>query len=196
MSKRTREINRITMAIISISVRLILYALVILLLYEAVVQGYAFGHEVFFAESAEEAPGRDITITIEDGASVEDTAALLSRKGLIRNAVAFQIQSIFYDCRTVYPGTYTLNTSMTSKAILQKLTEEPEEKETSGAQARSAQETAAAASEETAGETESSDTEEASGAVSSSREEETVYYGDGQEEQGGWIEDAGEEGSQ
>ena len=43
MSSRTREINKITMAIIRISVKLMLLALLILLLYEAVIRGYAFG---------------------------------------------------------------------------------------------------------------------------------------------------------
>lgn len=57
MSNTTREINRITTTIISISVKLIVYALIILLLYEAVIRGFAFGHSVFYAEAVEEAPG-------------------------------------------------------------------------------------------------------------------------------------------
>ena len=47
MSNATREINRITTAIIRISMKLIVYALIILLLYEAVIKGYAFGHQIF-----------------------------------------------------------------------------------------------------------------------------------------------------
>ena len=39
MSRRTREINRITTAIITISIKLMVLALLILLLYEAVVRG-------------------------------------------------------------------------------------------------------------------------------------------------------------
>ena len=67
MSNRTSDINKITTAIISISLRLILYALIILLLYEAVVRGFAFGHSVFYAEAVEEAPGHDITVVMEEG---------------------------------------------------------------------------------------------------------------------------------
>ena len=55
MSNATREINRITTAIIRISMKLIVYALIILLLYEAVIKGYAFGHQIFYAEAVEEA---------------------------------------------------------------------------------------------------------------------------------------------
>ena len=47
MSRTTREINKITTAVICISVKLIVYALIILLLYEAVTRGFAFGHEIF-----------------------------------------------------------------------------------------------------------------------------------------------------
>ena len=126
MSNATREINRITTAIIRISVKLIVYALIILLLYEAVTKGYAFGHEIFFAESAEEAPGRDKTITIEPDTSVNEAARLLADDGLIGSEVAFIFQSKFYDYDTIYPGVYNLNTSMTSKEILQALNVKPE----------------------------------------------------------------------
>ena len=47
MSRRTREINRVTGGIISISLKLILLALVCILMYEGVTRGYSFGHEIF-----------------------------------------------------------------------------------------------------------------------------------------------------
>ena len=79
MSSRTREINRITMAIIRISVKLMLLALLILLLYEAVIQGYAFGHAVFYAEAMEDAPGHDITVVVKDGENVSQAADELEK---------------------------------------------------------------------------------------------------------------------
>lgn len=126
MSNTTNEINRITTAIISISVKLIVYALIILLLYEAVTRGYAFGHEVFFAEAMEEKPGRDISVTIKPDTSVSEAAKLLTDKGLIKSEFAFIFQSKFYDYGTIYPGEYVLNTSMTSKEVLQALNVKPE----------------------------------------------------------------------
>lgn len=48
---------------------------------------------------------------------------------LIKSEFAFIFQSKFYDYETIYPGTYTLNTSMTSKEILQQLNEKPETEE-------------------------------------------------------------------
>ena len=115
MSNRTREINKITTTIIGISVKLMVYALIILLLYEAVARGYAFGHEIFFAEAVDEAPGQDMVVQIDTKESVSDAAQFLAHKGLIKSEFAFIFQSKFYDYDTIYPGTYTLNTSMTSR---------------------------------------------------------------------------------
>ncbi len=131
MSRTTKEINRITGAIIGISGRLIVYALIVLLLYEGVTKGYAFGHDIFYATSVEAEPGRDKTITVNEGASVAGTAKQLQEAGLISNEYSFIIQSLFFDYK-VNPGTYTVNTSMTSKEILQMMDEntgEEEEKE-------------------------------------------------------------------
>ena len=64
MSHITRDINRVTGTVIGISGKLILYALVILLLAEGVTRGYAFGHSLFYESSVEQAPGRDIVVTI------------------------------------------------------------------------------------------------------------------------------------
>ena len=131
MSRATKEINRITGAIIGISGRLIVCALVVLLLYEGVTKGYEFGHEIFYATSVEAAPGRDRSITVEEGTSITVAAKLLKSYGLIANECSFVIQAIFFDYE-VNPGTYTVNTSMTSKEILQMMNEntgEEEEKE-------------------------------------------------------------------
>ena len=138
MSNRTREINKITTTIISISVKLIVYALIKLLLYEAVARGYAFGHEIFFAEAVEDAPGTDVVVQISEDETVSQAAEYLAHKGLIKSEFAFIFQSKFYDYDTVYPGTYTLNTSMTSKEILQLLNEKPETEDVSPAQSGNA----------------------------------------------------------
>lgn len=191
MSNATREINRITSAIIRISVKLILLALIILLLYEAVTRGYAFGHQIFYAEAVDQPPGQDRTILIEEGTDVADAASLLAKQGLIKSEFAFIFQSLFYDSTEIQPGEYTLNTSMTSKEILQELTEESQES--------TAQETAAAASARTRSETEeaSAEQEESQTAQEESAQEESVqteaeteetYPGEDIED-GDWIQD-------
>ncbi len=128
MSRVTKEINKITGTIIGVSGKLILYALVILLLVEGMSKGYAFGYEVFHSTAMEAAPGRDLVITVGEDEKPGEIIGLLHDMGLIGNELAVRIQLKFYDYE-IYPGTYTLNTSMTSKEILQILNEKPEEKE-------------------------------------------------------------------
>lgn len=126
MSQMTREINKITGTIISVSGKLIVYALVILLLVEGMSRGYAFGHEVFYATPMEPKPGTRYAVTIPKGQKPSDTAKALQDLGLIHNEYALRIQMWFYDYE-IYPGTYELSTAMTSKEILQALNEKPKE---------------------------------------------------------------------
>lgn len=137
MSRMTKEINKITGTIIGISGKLIVYAVVILLLFEGITRGYAFGHDIFYATAMEEAPGTPKTVTIPKGYTSSEAAEVLRDAGLIDNMLAFQIQKLFYDY-DIHPGTYELNTSMTSKEILQELNTEPETAETGESQASAA----------------------------------------------------------
>lgn len=128
MSSTTKDINRVTGAIIKVSLRLIIYALVILILYEGVTIGYEFGHEIFASTAVSPAPGTDKTIVVEDGRSSLQVGKQLEEEGLIRNGYAFWIQSMFYEY-DIYPGAYVLNTSMTSKEMLEVLSVKPEKTE-------------------------------------------------------------------
>ena len=97
-----------------------------------------------------------MVVQMTDGESVSEAAEFLARKGLIKSEFAFIFQSKFYDYETIYPGTYTLNTSMTSKEILQALNVKPETEETeaaqkAGARLKTTQDQAAPASAEADG---------------------------------------------
>ncbi len=128
MSRTTNEINKVTGAVIAISIRLILLALIVLLLYEGVTKGYEFGHEIFYASAMEEEPGRDIDITVEKGTTIASIAKLLKEKGLIASPFSVMIQAEFFNYKA-NPGSYTFNTSMTSRDILQMMNENTEKKE-------------------------------------------------------------------
>lgn len=126
MSQITKEINAITGTIIGISGKLILYAVVVLLLVEGMSRGYAFGHDVFYATAMEREPGTRYALTIPKGQTPAETAKVLKDLGLVKNEYAVQIQMWFYDYE-VYPGTYEVSTTMTSKEILQVLNVKPED---------------------------------------------------------------------
>jgi len=128
MSKITKEINRISLAVISISGRLVFYALVAVLLVLGARKGYEFGHSIFFAPAMEEKPGTEKSLTLDGDESVTEVGKLLLNAGLIRDDKAFTIQATCYEYE-VKEGTFHLNTALSSKEIIGILNEEPKEDE-------------------------------------------------------------------
>ena len=123
MSKLTKEINKISLAVIGISGRLVFYALVLVLLVLGVRKTYEFGHDIFYAPGMEALPGTEKTVTLDGTESVADVGKLLEDAGLIRDHVAFSIQAKCYDYE-VKKGSFFLNTSQSSKEIINILDEE------------------------------------------------------------------------
>ncbi len=126
MSGKTSDINRVTKSIIKISWKLIIFALVILLCYEAVTRGYQFGYGLFYETAADDPPGTDMRVTIEEDEKVQNLAVAMEQSGLIKNRYSFLIQCIFYEYgyefmgygNPVKAGTYLLNTSMPAKELI------------------------------------------------------------------------------
>lgn len=117
MSKITSKINRISLAVISFVVKLVFYALVVMLLIIGARQSYAFGHSIFYAPAMEEAPGTAKTVTLTGDESVHEVGKLLKEAGLIRDDLAFTVQAFCYEYK-VKAGTYELNTASSSKDLI------------------------------------------------------------------------------
>ena len=113
----------ITLAIRAVIVAAFIYAVI-----EGVKVTYQFGHSIFYASSVEEAPGTDVSVTVRESAGISDTASMLYDRGLIENKLSVMIQSKFFELDPK-PGVYTLNTSMTSRQILEILDDGPEDAE-------------------------------------------------------------------
>ena len=111
--------------IISITVQIIICVLVVILIYHGAVKGFEFGISIFSSAAMTEAPGQDMIVIIEEGASAWDVGKLLEKKGLIQDEKIFFVQALLYKAN-LQAGTYTLNTSMTPEQILEILIEEPE----------------------------------------------------------------------
>ncbi len=120
MGDTTKDINRVTGAIIRVSLRLIIYALIVLLLYEGVTAGFSFGYAVFAGKAVSEEPGVTFTVVVEEDQDAAEVGEMLEEMGLIENRYIFLVQAIFYDYE-IYPGTYELSTTMTSKEMLEEL---------------------------------------------------------------------------
>ena len=128
MGKTTRsseQLNRLSSGVMVIAARILIYTLLLLVLYRGVTAAYSFGYELFYSQSVEEAPGRDIRVTIPQNADTGQAAELLLKKGLIRSTASFRAQAAFFGL-TVKPGSYLLNTSETVKELLEELNAGPE----------------------------------------------------------------------
>ncbi|MBQ7146058.1 MAG: endolytic transglycosylase MltG [Lachnospiraceae bacterium] len=86
---------------------------------------YDFGYSVFTTGPAEEAPGREVEVTILTGMSTRSVGSLLTNAGVIRNATVFYVQAMIYGYE-IKPGTYLFNTSQSMDSILIKLAQGPD----------------------------------------------------------------------
>ena len=125
MKKENSPLGTAANLISGVAGRVIIGALLVLLVFEGVRLSFDFGHAIFYQEPVEAAPGTDHKVELPQDTSISDAGALLKEAGLIRNELAFDIQGRLYQTK-LYPGEYTLNTSMTTKEILEKLNTEGE----------------------------------------------------------------------
>ncbi len=78
----------------------------------------------------DQAPGRNITVTIEEGASNRDIAELMEENGLVEDWKLFYIQiQVSKYAKRLEPGTYTLSTAMKPREMMAVISREGEEKE-------------------------------------------------------------------
>ena len=110
---------------------------VILLIVLGVV-AYRFGYKLFAEKKLEETSGVNVEVTITEDMSKSDITDLLYDNGLIDNKLFFRIRLSLYtsDSYGILPGTYTLNTVMTSQQLIEamsgKIDTETTEEETLG----------------------------------------------------------------
>lgn len=126
-NKRPRRSGRTAaVRVLTWALRLCVLLLVLMIGYALVTTAFGYGYRIFSKKGAEEAPGRDVIVVITEKMSASDTGKLLQSKGLIADANVFWAQRLFYGSR-IYPGTYTLNTSMSGQRILRIISTKPEE---------------------------------------------------------------------
>jgi len=112
--------------------RVVLYAALALALYYAGRLAYRFGYSVFEEKAVETAPGTDVLVTIDEDMSDGEITDLMDKKGLITDRRVFKINLKLYTGSSfqILPGTYTLNTSMTPRQLIEAMAGTPEEPET------------------------------------------------------------------
>ena len=103
------DINKALFKFIKIGFTIMIILFVLLATVYLSRTGYDYGYRLFTETAVDEAPGTDILVQIK----------LLEQKGLVRDGKLFylQLKTSAYS-KSIKPGVYTLNTSMTPKEMM------------------------------------------------------------------------------
>ncbi|MBO4389569.1 MAG: endolytic transglycosylase MltG [Lachnospiraceae bacterium] len=103
---------------ISMSLRVLLVCVIIMIFYVGINRAYEIGYLVF-SESrvSPKGTGVGVTFTIVEGQSAYAVGKSLKEKSLIEDPIAFYLQSEIYEAE-IRPGTYEISSDMTSKEML------------------------------------------------------------------------------
>ena len=126
MSAKKKAVNQISSFGIHAALTVILLTVAAMVFFVGIKKAYSFGYEIFNDKPVAEAPGTDKLFVVEKGMSRAQCMDHLEKSGLIRDKNIALIQAFFFEYE-IYPGTYTLNNSMTVKEILAELNEAPAE---------------------------------------------------------------------
>ena len=110
--------NKVVFKFVSISFSIQVALLVVGGLFEIGSYCYDFGYRVFTESPVDEAPGRDVTVSVTADMSEHDIGKMLKEEGLVEDANLFyaQLKLSAYSGK-LKPGVYTLNTSMTAREM-------------------------------------------------------------------------------
>lgn len=121
--------NKVSLKIISISLKVIVAAILIMVLYKGTTMAYSYGYAVFNDVPVEEAPGTDVTVTIDKDTSAREIGNILESQGLVNNGFVFYLQTKMIEKGSqMKPGRYELNTSMTAEEMISVMAANEEEK--------------------------------------------------------------------
>ena len=100
-------------------VRLIFVFIVVLVIVKLSQTAYYYGYNIFNQTPVASGEGRTVSVTIEDGDTVDDIAKKLSEAGLISDKRLFKWQEKTSEYRGKEKGgTYELSTSMTPEEMI------------------------------------------------------------------------------
>ena len=113
------EVNKVIYSVIKIAFSVMLVLIIVYGTVSISMTAYDFGYRVFTESAIEEAPGRDVEVTIDASMSEKELAQMLLDNELVRDANLLYLQlKLSAYTGEIVPGTYTLNTSMTAKEMM------------------------------------------------------------------------------
>lgn len=115
-------------AVLGTILKVALAVVVIFYTYKGAVMAYDYGYRIFTEPAmTAEGQGWDVSVDITVGKSTLEVGEILEAKGLVRDARLFYVQNLLSEYNgKLRPGSYTLNTSMTAREMMEIMSLEPE----------------------------------------------------------------------
>lgn len=122
--------KEVVISIFSTVLKVVFAIILIMVVYKASLTAYEYGNRVFNEPPVTTGSGREITVTVSEDDTAKQIGAMLEKKGLIRDGRLFAIQEMLSKYKDkLLPGTYVLNTSMTTEEMMELMCGKVEEEE-------------------------------------------------------------------
>ena len=121
------NVKEIVGSVFGMAFKIIAIVLIVMFTYKYALLAYDYGYRIFGEMPITSGEGRNVTVTIKEGADAKAIGEMLENKGLIRDGELFVLQELISDYHNdLLPGTYELNTSMTAEQMMEVMSTEPE----------------------------------------------------------------------
>lgn len=111
--------NKVVFRFVSISFSVLVLLVIFIGVFKASTFCYELGYRIFSEEPIDATPGNDVVVQIDEDDSAFTIGKMLEKKGLVRDSELYVAQYYLSAyVNKLLPGTYTLNTSMTTKEML------------------------------------------------------------------------------
>ena len=120
--------KEVVISVFSTVFKIVLAIIIVMLVYKWSITAYEYGQRVFNEPPMSVGSGRTATVVVSEGDTAKEIGAKLEKSGLIRDAALFRIQEMLSAYKDeLMPGTYELNTSMTTEEMMEIMSMQVEE---------------------------------------------------------------------
>lgn len=117
MSKNLMFIEKVSYVVMKFAKFILKFTIYIIVVFLIGSQLFRFGDRLFYERAIDEENPRTVEFVIAENDKMEDVAKKLFNSGLIDDELAFKFRAYIYKTN-ITPGTYTLDTTMTIKNML------------------------------------------------------------------------------
>ena len=120
--------KEVVISVFSTVFKIVLAIIIVMLVYKWSMTAYEYGQRVFNEPPMSAGSGRTVTVIVDEGDTAKEIGSKLEKNGLIRDAALFRIQEMLSAYKgELLPGTYELNTSMTTDEMMEIMSMQVEE---------------------------------------------------------------------